>query len=130
MGAGDLGRGIDILLSIGGVEVGGQRNCDFSGDADLIDASHKSSGAFKRYLMGNRGGQIELDSVHVENDAAQAALESAWINGTTVTASMAMPDARTISGSCYVQNLRITSPHTEVASYAMTLIFDNTITYA
>jgi predicted secreted protein len=130
MGAGDLERGVDVLISIGGVEVGGQRDCSFAGSQQLIEAGHKKSGGFEKYLMGNLSGKIDLDNVLVDSDAAQQAIMTAWFAKTTVTAAMAFSDGMVITGSAYVIDPKLNGPYKDVASMSMSLQYDGTFTYS
>ena len=130
MGAGDLERGVDVLISIGGTEVGGQRDCSFEGSQQLINAGHKKSGGFDRYLMGNLGGKISLDNVLVDSDAAQQAIMTAWLGKTLVTVSMAFSDGMAVAGSAYVIDPKLNGPYQDVAAMSMTLQFDGTFTYS
>jgi predicted secreted protein len=117
MADGDLHAGIDILLSAGGEEIGGQRDATLNLNSDEIDASHKKSGSWGVALNGIRTWSIDADNVYVEGDTAQLAIWVAFFNRTLIETVLAVPGGITFTGNATVQNIKLGSQHKDAATF-------------
>ena len=109
--------GNSVLVSIGGMEVGSQKNVDLKRSAKEIDTSTKTTGGWDTALAGNRKWSVDLDCLAVLSDAAQTALESAFENGDLVTVSVAVGALMTKSGLASIVTLDLSGPLGEATTY-------------
>ena len=77
-------RGLDILVSVGGTLIGGQKNCKLSIAGDVIDTSTKTSGDWKRKISGAKEWSATCDGFYYKNDAGYKAAVASCINSTAV----------------------------------------------
>lgn len=119
MASGDTITGVGILVKIGGTAIGGQRDAKLRLGSNLIDATHKGSGSWKRTLAGIRDYSVQADCLVVESDAQQAALITAFLSATQATVSVTfyMPWGETFSGTCQIGSLEWGAPYNEMATF-------------
>lgn len=112
--------GADVLLSIDGVVVGGQRDTGFTASTDEIDASYKGSGNIKAVLPGLSGYSMPLTIAYMPGDAGMKALVSAALNRTPVTALYTLhadpthaadADDLSFTAAASVLNMNVQAPH-------------------
>lgn len=115
--------GADVLLTIGGVTVGGQRGCTLNMSADTIDTSDKTTSGYKTAQAGLLEWSVEMDSILEYGDTGFDALETAFQNRTSVSAVVSINSgAKTYTGTAYVTELSLDAPHDDAGSSTCTLV--------
>lgn len=112
--------GVNVLVSVGGVVLGSQRNASLKIDAKEIDVSDKTTGGWDTTLVGNRKWSIDCDCIALDSDLGQAALESAAMDGTKVTVAFDHAGRRTFSGEAVVQSFELTGEKDDVSTAKVT----------
>lgn len=127
--------GIDILiyLMLGSPTptktlIGGQRGATISHTTDVIDAKHKSSGAWANNIPSFLNWSIQGDAVIIEDDACRTALRAAWRNRELVQIEIDYPDGVTESGSATIADLSDNAPHDNVATMTINLTGNGELT--
>ena len=77
-------RGLEVLISIGGQVVGGQRGASLSMSADELDITDKTTEGYKAFLVGLKEWNISCDGLVCTDDTGYQALFNAFLNGTVV----------------------------------------------
>jgi TP901-1 family phage major tail protein len=77
-------RGLEVLISIGGQVVGGQRGASLSMSADELDITDKTTEGYKAFLVGLKEWTISCDGLVCTDDTGYQALFNAFLNGTVV----------------------------------------------
>lgn len=108
--------GVDVLVTIGGVTVGSQRDASLKITAKEIDTSDKTTGGFDTSLAGNRSWSITCDCVALDSDSGQDALVAAVLAGSAVTAAFVHGAGRTYTGSAVVTNFELTGSKDDVST--------------
>lgn len=85
-------RGLEVLIYIGGVAVGGQRGASLSMSADELDITDKNTVGYKKFLVGLKEWSISCDGLVVAGEAGYDALFNAFIEGTIVTVQFKKED--------------------------------------
>ena len=77
-------RGLEVLISIDGKVVGGQRGASLSMSADELDITDKTTEGYKAFLVGLKEWNISCDGLVCTDDTGYQALFNAFLNGTVV----------------------------------------------
>lgn len=77
-------RGLEVLISIGGQVVGGQRGASLSMSADELDITDKTTEGYKSFLVGLKEWTISCDGLVCTDDTGYKALFNAFLNGDVV----------------------------------------------
>lgn len=85
-------RGLEVLISIGGTVVGGQRGASLSMSADELDITDKTTEGYKAYLVGLKEWTISCDGLVCTDDTGYQALFTAFLNGDVVQVQFKQED--------------------------------------
>ena len=77
-------RGLEVLISVGGKVLGGQRGASLSMSADELDITDKNTTGYKKYLVGLKEWTISCDGLVCNGEEGYDALFEAFINGDIV----------------------------------------------
>lgn len=78
-------KGVDILILVNGVMVGGQRSATLSESVETIETTNKLSNGFKEFEYGFGEWKVSADGVYIKDDAGYEALKNAMRNKLKVT---------------------------------------------
>lgn len=114
-------RGLNVLIKVAENVVGGQRGCTLNRGAETLDVSNKATGgAWKEFIAGAKEWSIDCDGILVEDDTAFAALESAFLAGTTVEVQIGDDAGWGYKGTAIITDFPIEAPYDDALSYSMT----------
>ena len=85
-------RGLEVLISIDGKVVGGQRGAALSMSADELDITDKTTEGYKAFLVGLKEWNISCDGLVVSGDTGYQALFTAFLNGDVVQVQFKQED--------------------------------------
>jgi len=129
--ANDKVPGIDVLLYVDTdttgtapnyVVLGGQGDATLNREAEEIDVSDKTSGAYGDYLTGRKTWSIECDGFIVDGDQAFNTLENAYENRQTLKVELRFPSGKTYSGEVIITEFPLEFPQDDGASFSLTLV--------
>ena len=102
--------------------IGGQRGATLKRTNDTVDASHKTSGAWKVRLPGLKDWSISGDAVSILSDVGVAALRAAYDASEQVRVRFNEPeDSVVYTGLATIADLSIQTPHDGVATVSIEL---------
>lgn len=114
-------KGMDVVLSIGGNQLGGQRNATLNRSAELIDVTDKTSAnQWKENLSGFKEWSIDCDGLYIVSDTAYGALVTAFNAGTAVTVTLG-DGTLTYSGSGYITDFPLEAPYDDGLTYSVSI---------
>lgn len=114
-------KGVDVVLSIGAAELGGQRNATLNRSAELIDVTDKvSTGGWKENLSGFKEWSLDCDGLYVVSDTAYASLVSAFNAGTPVSVTLS-DGTLTYTGSGYITDFPLEAPYDDALTYSVSI---------
>ena len=126
--AATAGKAYLLYVATGGTQaeptytlVGGQRNADLNRQADEIDASCKTDGGWKATIAGLKSWNISLENLYVMSDTGAAFIEEAFLEGALIMVKFLYADNSYLTGTCYVTECTLSTPHTDVATMNCTL---------
>ena len=115
-------RGLDILVYVGDVAVGGQKNCSLSLESDTIDISSKSDFGWSSFIGGAKSWSVSCDGQFISDDAGQQALTEAFVNATNVSVEMKNADESVyFSGTAQITSMEIEASFDDIASLSLEL---------
>ena len=85
-------RGLEVLISIDGTVLGGQRGASLSMSADELDITDKNTTGYKKYLVGLKEWSISCDGLVCNGEEGYEALFNAFINGDIVEVQFKQKD--------------------------------------
>lgn len=116
-------NGTDVLVLIGGVLVGSQRDVSFDESNDVIDASSKDSRA-RRVEYGRYSATVSLEHLYVPTDAAYIALKAADRDATKVTLRRQEEGGALEEASAVVASLSEAAPDQDVVTVSVSFEID------
>ena len=85
-------RGLEVLISIDGTVLGGQRGASLSMSADELDVTDKNTTGYKKFLVGLKEWSISCDGLVCNGEEGYEALFNAFINGDIVEVQFKQKD--------------------------------------
>jgi predicted secreted protein len=119
--------GKDLLVTIGGVPIAGQRECSLSFDRDNIDITCKTDWAadagevglgLRRSVTGFGNWRVTAGGVIFAGDSAIGQLQTAMLNAATVTVQFNLGAGQTYSGEVHITRLEQSGSLGDVATYS------------
>lgn len=124
-------KGLDVVISVGGKVVAGQRNASLEMSAETMDTTTKLSGGWAEKIAGLKSWTTSLDGVYVKDGVGLDALETAFFDGEAVDVSFVKPTtASSVSyefgykGKAIITSMNAEAGQDDVVSYSIS--FDGT----
>lgn len=115
-------KGLDILVSVGATQIGGQRGASLSMSADDLDISDKTTGGWKASLAGAKEWSVSCDGLVVLDDEGYKAAVDAFMAGNTVTVKMENKDKSFgYTGEACISSFDFDAPLDDALTYSMEL---------
>ena len=92
MAQGTLIKGLEVLLSVNGEVVAGQRGASLSMSADELDITDKTTRGYKAFLVGLKEWTISCDGLVCMGDVGYDALVAAFLAGDTIAVELKAED--------------------------------------
>lgn len=120
--AANVTKGLDVLVYVGDVAVGGQQNCTLSMEADTIDISNKNDFGWSSFIGGAKSWTISCDGQFITDDAGQKAIMEAFVAGDNVEVVM-KNEAENIyfAGSASITSVEIEAAFDDVCTMSLEL---------
>lgn len=112
-------KGIDFLIHIGEVALGGQRGCTLNRSSDTLDVTSKDSEGWQENLSGLKNWGVDTDGLIVENDEAYGVLEEKFMNGEEVEVVIITPMKSKYTGIAIITDFPIEAPYDDAATYSV-----------
>jgi len=116
-------NGSDILITIGGMVVGSQRDATIDESSDVVDISSKESRA-RRIVPGRYSSTLSLDALYVPDSVSYTAIKTAMREGTLVNVAVMDNNINIKSASGYVTSLSEEYPDQGEATVSITIEID------
>ncbi len=115
-------RGLEVLIYIGDVAVGGQRGASLSMSADELDVTDKNTTGYKKFLVGLKEWSISCDGLVCTDNAGYDALFDAFINGTLVHVQLRKEDSTFgYEGDMVVSSMDFDAQYDDALTYSCEL---------
>ena len=115
-------RGLEVLISVGGKVLGGQRGASLSMSADELDITDKNTVGYKKFLVGLKEWSISCDGLVVAGEAGYDALFNAFIAGDIVTVQFKKEDGSFgYEGEMVVSSMDFDAQYDDALTYSCEL---------
>lgn len=114
-------KGIDFIVEVNGVQVGGQQGATLNRSKEVIEATTKDSNGWKESVAGLKEWGIDADGLIVIDDAGYAALEDSFMNDTKLTVALVTPSGTRYQGEVIVTDFPLEAGFEDMATYSVTL---------
>ena len=115
-------RGLEVLISIDGKVVGGQRGAALSMSADELDITDKTTEGYKAYLVGLKEWNISCDGLVCTDDTGYQALFNAFLNGDVVQVQFKQEDgAFGYGGPMVIASMDFDAQYDDAVTYSCEL---------
>jgi len=108
-------NGDDVVIYVGGKQVGGERNVSMNAEMTVIDTSAKGD-AESTFIAGRTTHTIDLEGLYINNDSAWDDLSAAMEAQTSVTLERYRNGAFVASATAFVVSLNRSHPDMDVAN--------------
>lgn len=113
-------RGLDILVYVGEVVVGGQKNCTLSMEAETIDISNKEDFGWASFIGGAKSWNISCDGQFIASNEGTVQLFEAFKSANNVTVEMKNADESVyFQGSAQITSIEIEASFDDVATLSI-----------
>ena len=131
-------KGIEVKIKINTgddttptyTELGNQQDLTLKMTGEKIDTSSKSNSGWNTAIVGNRDWGIEGGAIVDTDDAALAALETAYMAGNTIKVQVDEDGINTYSGDVCIDDLSKSSPVKDVEKVSISLSGASALTKA
>lgn len=113
-------RGLDILVYVGELVVGGQKNCTLSMEAETIDISNKEDFGWASFIGGAKSWSVSCDGQFLASNEGQVQLMEAFTNATNVKIEMKNADESVyFSGQAQITSIEIEASFDDIATLSI-----------
>ena len=116
-------RGRDIVISINGVSMAGQKGITLNRGAAAINVTNKINPDWQENLAGTKNWNVSCSGIFMVSDVAMAELEKAFIEGTTVQVKILEGEGG-YTGNAIITYFPIEIPYESTLTYALKLLGD------
>lgn len=81
----NLGKSIDVVLSLNSIPLGGQQNASLIRQTAAIDITNKINGEWTENLAGTKSWSVQCNGLYVIDDKGFGKLEEAFMNNTKIS---------------------------------------------
>ena len=81
----NLGKSIDVVLSLNSIPLGGQQNASLIRQTAAIDITNKINGEWTENLAGTKSWSVQCNGLYVIDDKGFEKLEEAFMNNTKIS---------------------------------------------
>ena len=114
-------KGLEVLLKVDDVEVGGQRGASLSMSADEIDVTNKTTRDYKEFLAGLKEWTISCDGLVMTSNAGYDALFNAFIAGDTIKVQLTNGGSFAYEGMVSIASMDFDAQYDDALTYSCEL---------
>lgn len=114
-------KGIDFIVEVNGVQIGGQQGATLNRSKEAIEATTKDSNGWKEVVGGIKEWGIDADGLVIMNDTGYAALENSFMNDTKLEVALVTPSGTRYKGEAIVADFPLEAGFEDMATYSITL---------
>ena len=114
-------RGLDIVLSIGDIIIGGQQNCVLKRGTSTINITNKINSNWQTVLAGTKNWSVQCSGVYVKDANSFTLLEQAYKDGSPLNIKL-NDGNRTYQGQALIINFPAEARYNDAFTYSLTLM--------
>lgn len=109
-------RGIDAVLYLGDIVLGGQKNATLTRRMTPINITNKINGEWSESLAGTKSWNLTCNGMFIKDYGCFQILEDAFSNGTTIQVKLT-DRQREYRGSALITSFPVDVPYNETYTY-------------
>lgn len=111
-------QGVDAILSIDGVVLGGQKTAILNRTMSPINITNQINNDWQRNIAGTRAWSLTCSGMFIKGQEAFDALEKAFYDGKEVTVTLTDND-RTYTGQAIITSFPVTANYNDAFMYSL-----------
>lgn len=111
-------QGIDAILSIDGIVLGGQKTAILNRTMSPINITNQINNDWQRNIAGPRSWSLTCGGMFIKGQEAFDALEKAFYDGKEVTVTLTDND-RTYTGQAIITSFPVTANYNDAFMYSL-----------
>ena len=123
----DVQKGIDVLLELNDIVLGGQLNANLSCTAKAIDITNKIDAEWSEYITSIKSWRIECNGFYCKNDRAFKVLQDVFYKNERVDVSIKLDDQK-YTGKAYLVDFPVSATYNNSYKYNVRLLGDGALT--
>lgn len=120
MATGQKIAGVDVLVKVGDVVIGGQSSCTLNRTMEIIETTDKTSNGWTSKIGGVKDWNIEMDAFMIVGDAGYKAMNDAFKSREPLEVECNIAGT-TYSGQALVSELPLEAPQDDAVTLSTTL---------
>lgn len=117
----NVGRSVDVVISLDNYPLGGQQGATFSRQAQVIDITNKIDGDWSESLTGKKSWNIVCSGLYVVNDRSFALLEDAFMKNKPVEVTINI-DSQPLRGKALITDFPLSAVFNKEFKYNLRLL--------
>lgn len=114
-------QGINVILKVNDIPVGGQLNVNLKRSQNSIDITNQINGDWSESLTGLRTWSIDCSGIYIKNQDGFMALEDAFMNNQEIEVVIDIGLLK-YTGKCYITDFPLNSIFNQQFKYTIKLL--------
>lgn len=116
-----VNQGVDVILSIDGLPVGGQQGAVLNRSMSPINITNKIQATWEQSIAGVKTWNIKCSGIYIKNSNSLLSIEEAFLNNNEITVNITIGDS-SYRGQCLITNFPVNSVYNSQFKYNIDLL--------
>lgn len=116
-----VNQGVDVVLSIDGLPVGGQQGAVLNRSMSPINITNKIQATWEQSIAGVKTWNIKCSGIYIKNSNSLLSIEEAFLNNNEITVNITIGDS-SYRGQCLITNFPVNSVYNSQFKYNIDLL--------
>ena len=117
----NVGRSVDVVVSLNNYPLGGQQGANFMRQAQIINITNKINSEWSENLSGTKSWSLSCSGLYVVNDKSFALLEDAFMNNKPVEVSINV-GSQQLKGNALITEFPLNAVFNKEFKYTLKLL--------
>ena len=117
----NVGRSVDVVVSLNNYPLGGQQGASFMRQAQVINITNKINSEWSENLSGTKSWSLSCSGLYVVNDKSFALLEDAFMNNKPVEVSINV-GSQQLKGNALITEFPLNAVFNKEFKYTLKLL--------
>ena len=117
----NVGRSVDVVVSLNNYPLGGQQGASFMRQAQVINITNKINSEWSENLSGTKSWSLSCSGLYVVNDKSFALLEDAFMNNKPIEVSINV-GSQQLKGNALITEFPLNAVFNKEFKYTLKLL--------
>lgn len=117
----NVGRSVDVVVSLNNYPLGGQQGASFMRQAQVINITNKINSEWSENLSGTKSWSLSCSGLYIVNDKSFALLEDAFMNNKPVEVSINV-GSQQLKGNALITEFPLNAVFNKEFKYTLKLL--------